>query len=94
MKYSIGLMLGLSALLAGTVQAGTTPAPTQQQQFENGISSQKQLQQKMQQNQQIQKQSLNQQMQNTQRQQQQQLQSQLQRDLQRSQQNQTTTPRQ
>ncbi|AOR60716.1 hypothetical protein [Pectobacterium parmentieri] len=69
--------------------ANATQAPTPQQQFENGISSQKQLQQSMQQSQQLQQQRLNQQLQQRNQQLQQQRQQQLQKDLQRSQ---RTTP--
>ncbi|GKW43206.1 MULTISPECIES: hypothetical protein [Pectobacterium] len=69
--------------------ANTPQAPTPQQQFENGISSQKQLQQNMQQNQKLQQQQLNQQLQQRNQQLQQQRQQQLQQDLQRSQ---RTTP--
>ncbi|QPI43207.1 MULTISPECIES: hypothetical protein [Pectobacterium] len=87
------VLLGLPLL----ANANTTQAPTPQQQFESGISSQKQLQQNMQQSQKVQQQQLNQQLQqrNQQLQQQrnqqlqQQRQQQLQKDLERSQ---RTTP--
>ncbi|MDG0802392.1 hypothetical protein [Pectobacterium polaris] len=78
-------LLGLPLLAS----ANTPQAPTPQQQFENGISSQKQLQQNMQQNQKLQQQQLNQQLQQRNQQLQQQRQQQLQNDLQRSQ---RTTP--
>lgn len=85
------------ALLASTAllclplmaSANTTQAPTPQQQFENGISSQKQLQKSMQQSQQLQQQQLNQQLQQRNQQLNQQRQQQLQKDLERSQ---RTTP--
>ncbi|ASN83614.1 hypothetical protein [Pectobacterium versatile] len=78
-------LLGLPLL----VSANTPQAPTPQQQFESGISSQKQLQQNMQQNQKLQQQQLNNQLQQRNQQLQQQRQQQLQQDLQRSQ---RTTP--
>ncbi|WP_233956995.1 hypothetical protein [Pectobacterium versatile] len=78
-------LLGLPLL----VSANTPQAPTSQQQFESGISSQKQLQQNMQQNQKLQQQQLNNQLQQRNQQLQQQRQQQLQQDLQRSQ---RTTP--
>ncbi|MEH2922258.1 hypothetical protein ACFFL1_15160 [Samsonia erythrinae] len=65
--------------------ANATQAPTPQQQFDNGISSQKQLQQNMQQSQKLQQQQLNQQLQQRNQHLQQQRQQQLQKDLQRSQ---------
>lgn len=65
--------------------ANATQAPTPQQQFESGISSQKQLQQSMQQSQKLQQRQLNQQLQQRNQQLQQQRQQQLQQDLQRSQ---------
>ncbi|RLM26712.1 hypothetical protein BIY29_05085 [Brenneria alni] len=58
--------------------------PSAQQQYENGINSQKQLQQRMQQNQQGQKQQLNQQLQQRNTQLQQQRQQQLEQERQRS----------
>ncbi|AOR62979.1 hypothetical protein [Pectobacterium wasabiae] len=84
-------VLACAALLCLPLLAGanTTQAPTPQQQFENGISSQKQLQQSMQQSQQLQQQRLNQQLQQRNQQLQQQRQQQIQQDLQRSQ---RTTP--
>ncbi|MFP1723880.1 hypothetical protein ACLEEB_15320 [Lonsdalea quercina] len=54
------VMLGV-LLLPMTLSANAAPLPsTQQQQFENGISSQKRLQQQMQQDQKLQQQRLNQ----------------------------------
>ncbi|MFP1926148.1 hypothetical protein [Lonsdalea quercina] len=54
------VMLGV-LLLPMTMSANAAPLPsTQQQQFENGISSQKRLQQQMQQDQKLQQQRLNQ----------------------------------
>jgi TolA-binding protein len=90
MKYPKAL-LACAALLGLPLlaNANTPQAPTPQQQFENGISSQKQLQQNMQQNQKLQQQQLNQQLQQRNQQLQQQRQQQLQQDLQRSQ---RTTP--
>ncbi|MBJ7222123.1 MULTISPECIES: hypothetical protein [unclassified Brenneria] len=86
MKYSFTLTTLLSALfllpLAG--QAANPQTPSAQQQYENGISSQKQLQQRMQQNQQGQKQQLNQQLQQRNTQLQQQRQQQLELERQRS----------
>ncbi|MEQ9892875.1 hypothetical protein [Pectobacterium aroidearum] len=75
------VLLGLPLLAS----ANTTQAPTPQQQFESGISSQKQLQQNMQQSQKLQQQQLNQQLQQRNQQLQQQRQQQLQKDLERSQ---------
>ncbi|MDX6916896.1 hypothetical protein R9X49_17450 [Pectobacterium carotovorum] len=79
------VLLGLPLLAS----ANTPQAPTQQQQFESGISSQKQLQQNMQQSQKLQQQQLNQQLQQRNQQLNQQRQQQLQKDLERSQ---RTTP--
>ncbi|UYA58414.1 YhhA [Pectobacterium sp. F1-1] len=86
-------LLACAALLGLPLvaSANTTQAPTPQQQFENGISSQKQLQQTMQQNQKLQQQQLNQQLQQRNQQLNQQRQQQLQKDLERSQ---RTTPTQ
>ncbi|MFP1740415.1 hypothetical protein [Lonsdalea quercina] len=54
------VMLGV-LFLPMTMSANAAPLPsTQQQQFENGISSQKRLQQQMQQDQKLQQQRLNQ----------------------------------
>ncbi|QTF10433.1 hypothetical protein HC231_22810 [Brenneria izadpanahii] len=81
MKHAITLTALLFALfsLPLVTQADAAKAPsTQQQQYENGINSQKQLQQRMQQNQQLQKQQLNQQLQQRNSQLQQQQQQQLQ----------------
>ncbi|MEH0835523.1 hypothetical protein [Pectobacterium cacticida] len=75
------VLLGLPLLAT----ANTPPAPTPQQQFESGISSQKQLQQTMQQSQKLQQRQLNQQLQQRNQQLQQQRQQQIQQDLQRSQ---------
>lgn len=76
MKHAITSTALLFALfsLPLVTRADAVKAPSvQQQQYENGINSQKQLQQRMQQNQQLHKQQLNQQLQqrNTQLQQQQ-----------------------
>ncbi|AJC68127.1 MULTISPECIES: DUF2756 domain-containing protein [Dickeya] len=67
-------------------QAATQTISPQQQQFENGISSQKRLLQEMQQSQQFQQQQLNQDIQQRSREQQQQLQQQLEQNRQRIQQ--------
>ncbi|PWC17520.1 hypothetical protein DDT52_15705 [Brenneria roseae subsp. roseae] len=85
------ISLSLCALfsLPLTTLANTAKIPSAQQQFENGISSQQQLQQNMQQSQQLQQQRLNQQLQQRNSQLQQQRQQQLQQDRQRAQQ---TTP--
>ncbi|KML64676.1 hypothetical protein [Pectobacterium peruviense] len=84
-------LLACTALfcLQPLASANATQAPTPQQQFESGISSQKQLQQSMQQSQKLQQQQLNQQLNQRNQQLQQQRQQQLQKDLQRSQ---RTTP--
>ncbi|KHN51558.1 hypothetical protein [Pectobacterium fontis] len=80
-------LLACAALLSlpFLASANTTQAPTPQQQFDNGISSQKQLQQNMQQSQKLQQQQLNQQLQQRNQQLQLQRQQQLQKDLQRAQ---------
>ncbi|WP_033576737.1 DUF2756 domain-containing protein [Dickeya chrysanthemi] len=79
---SLMVLLGLPLL----AQAATQPISPQQQQFENGISSQQRLLQQMQQNQQMQQQLLNQEIQQRSREQQQQLQQQLEQNRQRIQQ--------
>ncbi|WP_210423904.1 DUF2756 domain-containing protein [Dickeya sp. CFBP 2040] len=84
MKILSSLMLLLS--LPWLALAATQPISPQQQQFENGISSQKRLLQEMQQNQQLQQQLLNQEIQQRSRDQQQQLQQQLEQNRQRIQQ--------
>ncbi|MCA6951750.1 hypothetical protein [Pectobacterium polaris] len=90
MKHLKALLACAGLLSLPLLASANTPqAPTPQQQFENGISSQKQLQQNMQQNQKLQQQQLNQQLQQRNQQLQQQRQQQLQQDLQRSQ---RTTP--
>lgn len=91
MRHTKTFLIGAALLgLPLLTSANTTQAPTsQQQQFENGISSQKQLQQNMQQSQKLQQQQLNQQLQQRNQQLQQQRQQQLQKDLERSQ---RTTP--
>ncbi|QCR10052.1 hypothetical protein EH207_17025 [Brenneria rubrifaciens] len=85
------ISLSLCALfsLPLTTQANTTKVPSTQQRLENGITSQRKLEQNMQQSQQLQQQRLNQQLQQRNSQLQQQRQQQLQRDRQRTQQ---TTP--
>ncbi|MCG8709536.1 hypothetical protein JHU04_002784 [Brenneria sp. 4F2] len=92
MKHAIKLTALSFALLSLPLVtlADAVKAPSvQQQQYENGINSQKQLQQRMQQNQQVQKQQLNQQLQQRNSQLQQQQKQQLQQQKQRSVQQQT-----
>lgn len=80
------------ALISLGAQANNPPVPSpQQQQYENGINSQKRLQQQMQQSQQLQQQRMNQDIQQRSREQQQQLQRQMQQNQQRTQQ--STPPR-
>ncbi|EHD23610.1 MULTISPECIES: hypothetical protein [Brenneria] len=86
MKHAITSTALLFALfsLPLVTRADAVKAPSvQQQQYENGINSQKQLQQRMQQNQQLHKQQLNQQLQQRNTQLQQQQKQQLQQDKQR-----------
>lgn len=89
-RYAIPILL--AALGAFAAQAANPQAPTPQQQFESGISSQKRLQQQMQQNQQSQQQRLNQDLQQRNREQQRQLQQQLQQNQQRTRQAAPSTP--
>ncbi|MDX5630876.1 MULTISPECIES: hypothetical protein [unclassified Brenneria] len=89
MKHAIkltGLSLALLSLPLVTLADAVKAPSAQQQQYENGINSQKQLQQRMQQNQQLQKQQLNQQLQQRNSQLQQQQKQQLQQEKQRAQQ--------
>ncbi|MCA7013383.1 DUF2756 domain-containing protein [Dickeya dadantii] len=84
MKIISPLMLLLSLPLLA--QAATQQISPQQQQFDNGISSQKRLLQEMQQNQALQQQQLNSDIQQRSREQQRQLQQQLEQNRQRIQQ--------
>lgn len=86
MKHAklMGLSLALLSLPLVTLADAVKAPSTQQQQYENGINSQKQLQQRMQQNQQTQQQQLKQQLQQRNSQLQQQRQQQLQQQQQRS----------
>lgn len=87
LKITLTALL-LTAPLSIVALSNNASAPSpQQQQFENGIATQKRLQQQMQTDQKLHQQQLNQQVQQQQRQQQQQLQQKLQQDRQRLQQN-------